>query len=162
MLNFIPLYQNPMQILQMSLYNHCELNKGHYRGGSVVRASTSQLWDCGFNPRPSHTVPKTSKNGTATAFLLHSASENGVGKLTCGATSRLTPYCSFHCNSQPCGLGLLKGDRRRPYVPLGTGRTLALSKQVRDWVRINTGTGISSWGRMLCTAFRVSTFLTYH
>ena len=57
---------------------------------------------------PSPVIPKTLKNGTHCILARRSASKNGVGKLTCRATSRLTPYCSFHCNSQPCGLGLEK------------------------------------------------------
>ena len=74
---------------------------------------------------PSRVIPKTLKNGTYCLLARCSASMNGVGKLTCGATSRLTPHCSFHCNSQPCGLGFEKRRycRHRPYVPLGTGRT---------------------------------------
>ena len=61
--------------------------------GLVVRASASRSGGRGFEPRPGHT--KDFKNGTYCLHVRCSAFKNGKGKLTCVATSGLTPTVVF-------------------------------------------------------------------
>ena len=70
----------------------------------MVRASASRSGGRGFEPR--RVIPKTFKM-VPTAFLSdarHSRMENKEVE-TRVANSGLTPYCSFHCIQQTCGLG---------------------------------------------------------